>query len=71
MINNLGKRLRIVRERLGLLQHQLAKKSGLTEAAISHFETGRRIPSAKNLIKLAGSLGVSIDYLLGRVKKPV
>ena len=39
--------------------------------SVSHFETGHRFPNAESLRRLADALGVSADYLLGRVKNPV
>ena len=60
-------RLRLVRESRGLSQADLAKKTGLQPAAISHFETGQRSPSFDNLRKLSDALNVSVDYLLGRI----
>lgn len=58
------------RERAGLTQTEVAYKSGLQPSAISHFETGRRTPSAANLRKLADALGANVDFLLGREIKP-
>ena len=60
-------RLRDVRELRKLSQSELADRSGLKPAAISHFETGARKPSFENLKRLADALEVSVDYLLGRV----
>lgn len=60
-------RVKRTREVRGLSQADLAKKTGLQPAAISHFETGQRSPSFDNLRKLADSLEVSVDYLLGRI----
>lgn len=48
-------------------QLDVAEKSGLMPAAVSHFETGKRTPSFDNLRKLADALDVSVDYLLGRI----
>ncbi len=45
-------------------QTELAKKTGLEPSAISHYECGRRVPSLKNLIKLAKALNVSVNVLL-------
>lgn len=47
-------------------QAELAKSAGLQPSHVSHFETGRRSPSAENLRALADALGVTTDYLLGR-----
>ena len=60
------KHLQPIRQSKGLSQTDLAKRTGLKPAAISHFETGERKPSFENLIKLADALGVSMDYLFGR-----
>jgi len=57
--------LQQIRQAKGLSQGDLAKRTGLKPAAISHFETGQRKPSFDNLIKLAEALGVSMDYLFG------
>ncbi|MEZ5708959.1 MAG: helix-turn-helix transcriptional regulator [Blastomonas sp.] len=53
------------RLRLGLAQWEVAVASGLSKAAISHFEHGRREPSARSIVSLARALNVSADYLLG------
>jgi transcriptional regulator with XRE-family HTH domain len=60
-------RLRQARDSRGLSQVELASKTGMQSAAISHFETGQRSPSFENLRKLADALSVSVDYLLGRI----
>ncbi len=49
-------------------QADLATKSGLHPAAISHFETGNRMPSIPNLKRLADALNIKTDHLLGRDK---
>jgi len=62
-----GTRLRAARTLRQRSQQQLADRSGVPVAMISHFETGvRENASADNLKKLADALEVSIDYLLGR-----
>ena len=65
-----GPRLRRERDKRGLNQAQLADRAGLQPSAVSHFESGRRAPSFENLKRLADALGVTIDYLLGRVGEP-
>lgn len=62
---NIGKKLRDIREREGLTQSQFAKKVKLSQAAISQFEDGKRIPSTKALQKIAAGLDISLDDLLG------
>jgi|GEM_PF-4943464 len=66
-LKHIGKKLRQIREAEGLTQVQFAKKVKLTQAAISQFEDGKRIPSSKALQKIAAGLGISLDSLLGNM----
>lgn len=58
-------RIRERRRSLNLTMKELAKMVGVSEGAISHYETGRREPDPDMLKKIAYVLGVSVDYLLG------
>ena len=58
-------RLKELRAQKGLSQAQLAKATGLSQSAITYWETGKRIPNAHAVIILARSFDVSTDYLLG------
>lgn len=58
--------LRRAREARQLTQTSLGAKAGIAPAAISHFETGQRIPSLESIVKLADALECSVDALLGR-----
>lgn len=58
-------RLKELREEKGLSQSQLAKETNLTQAAISLWEDGLRVPTAPSIIVLAQYFKVSTDYLLG------
>ena len=62
--------LKKIREIKGLSQAELAKRSGLQPSAVSHFETGRRAPSFDNLRRLADTLEVTTDFLIGREIDP-
>ena len=48
-------------------QSDLARLTNVQASGISLFETGARKPSFENLWRLADALGVTTDYLLGRV----
>lgn len=61
-------RIRDLREDMDLRQCDLAAKTGIDQRTISNYETGKTSPDAYALIKLADFFGVSIDYLVGRVK---
>jgi transcriptional regulator with XRE-family HTH domain len=63
-------RLREWRLKRGLTQEALARKADVPTPSVSHFETGHRFPNAESLRRLADALGVSADYLLGRLSDP-
>lgn len=44
---------------------ELSATSGVTTATISRYLNGLRMPTVENVILLADSLNVSVDYLLG------
>jgi transcriptional regulator with XRE-family HTH domain len=45
-------------------QKDLAEQSGLTEAGISRYISGQRLPRLDILLKIADVLHCSLDYLL-------
>ncbi len=62
----IGQRVKELREDRGWNQSELASRAGLTPAAVSQIEGGRRLPTAQTLQKLADALGASSDALMGR-----
>ena len=58
-------RLKELREEKCLSQSQLAKETGLSQAGISLWEDGLRVPNAQVIIVLAQYFKVTSDYLLG------
>lgn len=52
-----GAILRGARERAGLSQRELARRSGVPHSVISAIETGQRDPSVSLLDRLLGALG--------------
>src|SRR5205085_11846805 len=63
-------RIRQLIEQSRLTQAQVAAKSGLTPAAISHFVTGQRTPGTSAVRRLADALNASVEYILGRDEEP-
>lgn len=47
-----------------LTQKELAEQAGITEAAVSHYLKGDRLPRASVLSRMADILGTSSDYLM-------
>jgi len=65
MNDNLGDRLeRMLKERK-MSQKELAQKADITEAAVSHYIKGDRVPRSTTLGLIAGALGVTAGFLLG------
>ena len=47
-----------------MTQKELAEKAGVTEAAMSHYVKGDRIPRSSVLARIAIALGTTSDYLI-------
>ena len=60
----IGARIRERRVDRGLTQAQLAAKVGVTENAITQYETGRAVPKPQRLQGIATALGSSMEWLL-------
>ena len=65
------KNLKAAREYCGFTQEQLAEMIDVSRVTLARYEAGNHFPDEKRLIRLADCLGVSIDYLLGRVPMDV
>lgn len=63
-------RLKAARELRKWSQAELAARAGMPPSSIAHFESGSRKPSFDTLRRLANSLEVTTDFLLGRVNNP-
>lgn len=59
-------RIRALREDRDLRQIDVAYATGIDQKTLSNYETGKTLPDADGLIRLADFFGVSIDYLVGR-----
>ena len=61
VLAQIGKRIYQCRKKLGLTQEELAD---VTPQFVSFAESGKRAMRVDNIVKLAGALRVSVDYLL-------
>jgi transcriptional regulator with XRE-family HTH domain len=59
-IENLGKKIKLVRVRKGLTQDSLAARSGLTKSYISLLEAGKKVPAISTLSRIAVAFGLRI-----------
>jgi transcriptional regulator with XRE-family HTH domain len=63
-------RLKAARNLRKWSQEELAAHAGMPPSSIGHYESGSRKPSFDTLRKLANTLDVTTDFLLGRVDEP-
>lgn len=59
-------RFKEARLQAGLSITEVAKIMGVSQAAASNWDLGKKVPATETLCKLADFYNVSIDYLLGR-----
>ena len=66
-------RIKELRKERGLKQVDLCKTLGVSQAALSGYETGNYQPDNDILIKIADYFDTTVDYLLGKsdIKKPL
>lgn len=61
-INNLvGERLKILREKQGMSQRELARRAGVTNGTLSNIELGRVSPSVASLEKILNTIPISMQ----------
>lgn len=65
----MGEVMRRRRELLGLLQPQLAAISGVSTRTIQLIETGKANPAFDTLLKVASTLGLTLQLSLKDVSK--
>lgn len=64
-----AERIRILRERDGMSQNDLAAKLELSRSSISMYEAGERVPSTYVYQAMADLFNVDLDYIMGRSDK--
>lgn len=62
---DIGRQIKTLRLRKGLTQKLLAKSIGVSEVSFGNWERGVSLPSIDYLIKIAMTLNVSLDELVG------
>ena len=62
-------RIRQLREKNNISRENFSKKIGVSYAALSKYETGKRQPDYDTLQKIADYFEVTTDFLLGREEK--
>ena len=52
-------RIKYLRDLRKMTQSELAKRAGVTQGSLAHFEAGHTSPSVKTLVSLAGALDIN------------
>lgn len=63
-----GQIIKEMLEQKGISQKELAISAGVTEAAMSHYIKGDRVPRGANLLNIAKALGTTTNVLLGETE---
>ncbi|MCL2002977.1 MAG: helix-turn-helix transcriptional regulator [Oscillospiraceae bacterium] len=66
MATDFSRSLALLRKERGLSQRAAASSLGVSQALLSHYETGAREPGLPFLVRACDFYGVSADFLLGR-----
>lgn len=69
MENIVGKRIRTLRNELGLTGDEFGEKINVTKVAVSNWENGNRTPDTDTLVKIADLCDASVDWILGRTNE--
>ncbi|WP_312940049.1 helix-turn-helix transcriptional regulator [Oscillibacter sp.] len=69
-MQEIAKRLKGLRESVGLSQAKIAKLIGATQASVNRYENGQTSPPLKVLRWYADFFDVSMDYVFARTEQP-
>lgn len=60
---NIGERIKIERERRGWSKVELAKRSGVSDRCIGHYEHGQREPQFEAIGKIMKAMGFQMQFV--------
>ncbi len=69
-MKEMGKRLKALREGIGISQAKMAEAIGSTQSSINRYENGQSTPSVELFCRYADFFDVSLDYIFARTDKP-
>lgn len=65
--NSIGENIRRARKAAGMTQEALTKELGISQQAVYNYESGRRKPKIKTLLRLSNALNASNVALLAGI----
>ena len=69
-MKEVGKRLKALRESIGISQVKMAEAIGSTQSSINRYENGQSTPPVELFRRYADYFDVSLDYIFGRTDNP-
>ena len=69
-MKEVSKRLKALREGIGITQVKMAEAIGSTQSSINRYENGQSTPSVEIFRRYADFFDVSLDYIFCRTDKP-
>lgn len=67
---DIGKKIQMAREEAGLSQEEMASRLGITQAALSNYELGKRRLYLANIEQIAALLKKPLSYFLAETSPP-
>jgi len=64
----IGKKLKELRNKLGLSQQELSDECKISQTTYSGYETEHYLISTTNLYYICKTYNISMDYIVGRIK---
>ena len=64
-MQNIGENIKKARQKAHLTQKALAEKSGVATITIQQYESGKRTPNLKQLLKITDALGILLETITG------
>jgi transcriptional regulator with XRE-family HTH domain len=68
-LRDLGRQIRLLRDRRGLSLSQLARQSGVSVTGIRNIELGRANPGLLTVVSILDVLGMSLDEIVGLARR--
>ena len=69
-MKEVGKRLKALRESIGIPQAKMAEAIGSTQSSVNRYENGQSNPPVELLCRYADYFDVSMDYIFAWTDKP-
>lgn len=66
-----GRRLQTILDQVDVNQHELARRTGITQQTISEYIVKGMVPKYNRIVKIANALRISVFDLLGYSRREI